>query len=123
MQHLLRAARVALERLPLRALLHQHPDALGAGDGRQMLGHRHANAVEVECATERLAERHEPLEVFGAVLCFFGRELRGGGLRLLLMVSEDLMEHESACQQHQRGKQRQPTPVFDFACIVQQTRY
>ena len=64
--------------------------------------HRHADAVEVECASERLAERHEPLELVGAMLRVFGRELRGGGLRLLLMVSAELVEHERAGQQHQR---------------------
>ena len=54
---------------------------------RQMLRHRHADAVEVERASKRLAERDQPLELVGAMLRVLGRELGRLGFRLLLMAS------------------------------------
>ena len=122
LQHVLGAARIAGQREPFGALLHEDPDLVGAGNRRQVLADGDADAVEIQGAAERLPERHQPLELLGALLGVPGRKLSRMRFRLLLMIPAILMEEERRGQQHQRRHQRQPALPLDLARVVEAAR-
>ena len=90
---------------------------------RQVLANRDADGVEVERAAQRLAERDEPLELFGAMLRCPGGHFRRPRPSLDPGdVAAVLVKHEGAGQQDQRRHQRQAALPLDLARVVQQAR-
>lgn len=122
LQHFLGAARVARQRLPFRAFTHQHPQVMCAGQRRQMLANRNLNGFEVERATQRLAERHQPLELLGPVLGGTGGQFGVVGLGVFPGIAAVLVKQEGDGQQHQRRQQREAALPLGLTRVVEQPR-